>query len=356
MDSILERLTIVIPSRNRQPYIRRAIEFWSKTPVHLVVLDGTATPMELNKAMETSPKIQYVHAVVPLEQRLGKSTEFIHTEYAAVISDDEFFLPSSLSNCVKFLDENRDYVVCKGLAVSFGWDGRRVHWRPINKSLKGYKIDSENRSERMFNHLSSYAHASWWSVQRREVYMSAMKAVGSTPPFPSAPCVELQVSFIASFFGKVMVLDELMWLRSFENRSLWWAKAGLSIMEWWRDTSYSEDHKRFVNAIIAHAKDENGQSPSVEEIQIAMDALVHSAEERQRKGSKKKRKNKMPDWYISLNKTMKTLLNHTIYRKNGYKGYSLLSHVRSTYPEKYNEVKEIVEMVRDFQRTNKTNP
>ncbi|MHA7865550.1 TIGR00180 family glycosyltransferase [Flagellimonas marinaquae] len=348
----LERLTIVIPSRNRQQYILRAIEFWSKTPVQLVILDGTESPIKLSKEIVASEKIQYVHAVVPLEQRLGRSTEFIKTEYAAVVSDDEFFLPSSLANCVKFLDDNIDYVACKGLAISFGWDGQIVNWRPINKSLKGYKVDSENRSERMFDHLANYAHASWWSVQRSEVYIQAMKAVGSNPAFPSAPCVELQVSLIASFYGKIMVLDELMWLRSYENESLWWAKARLSVREWWRDMSYHEDHKRFIGAVISHAIDEDGQTPSEEEIKTAMEALVRGAEERYKMGKEKKRKNTRPDWYMSLNKAIKTLLNNTIYRKSGYPGYSLLSEVQRTHADKYKEVSEVVKLVNDFQSKN----
>ena len=303
----------------------------------------------MNETVVNSGKIQYKHLVVPLEQRLGKSTEFITTEYAAVISDDEFFLPSSLSNCVTFLDEHSDYVSCKGWAVSFGWDGRRVNWRPINESLKGYKIDAEDRSQRMFDHLASYAHASWWAVQRKEVYIQALQAVGSNPAFPSAPCVELQVSLITAFYGKIKVLDELMWLRSYENESLWWAKARLSTNQWWRDESYKDDHKRFVDAVVTYAVDKDGHSPSSEEIYDAMEALVRSAEVRQSKGKLKKRKNKKPDWYIKLNKWTKNLLNNTVYRKNGYKGYSLLSHVSTAYTSKYEEVSKVVALVTEFQ-------
>ena len=347
----LERLTIVIPSRNRHKYIQRAIDYWTKTPVQLLILDGTEQTLKLDAAHARNENVQYIHAVIPLEQRLGKATEYVKTEYVAVISDDEFFLSSSLSNCLDFLDHNPDYVACKGLAVSFGWDGRRVHWKLINKSLKGYNIDAASRSDRMFQHLSSYAHASMWSVQRREVFQSAMKAVGSTPPFPSAPCAELQVSLVTAFYGKIKVLDELMWLRSFENRSLWWKKASLSIREWWRDSAYTEDHKRFIDSVIAHATDTEGHSPTSAEIKAAMEALVLSAERTIQKAATKKRNNKMPEWYITLNGFVKTTLNNTIYRQNGYKGYSLISHIETAYPEKLPEVKAIVEMISTFQRS-----
>ena len=95
----LERLTSVIPSRNRQEYLLRAIKVWSNTPVQLLLLDGTATPLELNETVVNSGKIQYKHLVVPLEQRLGKSTEFITTEYVACFVE-------------------RDEPVCKARATS----------------------------------------------------------------------------------------------------------------------------------------------------------------------------------------------------------------------------------------------
>ena len=82
-----------------------------------------------------------------------------------------------------------------------------------------------------------------------------------------------------------------------------------------------------------------------------MEALVLSAERTIQKAATKKRNNKMPEWYITLNGFVKTTLNNTIYRQNGYKGYSLISHIETAYPEKLPEVKAIVEMISTFQRS-----
>jgi len=344
----LKKLTIVIPTYNRPRYIRRALEFWYKTPVQLVILDGSAEPTELPDKFKASENITYYHAPVSLEERLGKSTEFVKTKYAALISDDEFFLPSVLSKCIQFLDDHDDYAACKGLAVSFGWDGRIINWKPINKTLRGYKVVAENPSDRIYEHLSNYAHASLWSVQRRDVYAASMKAVGSGPPFPAGGCAELQVSLITAYMGKIMIVQELMWLRSYENQSTWWKQAPLSIAAWWRDPAYENQHKRFINSVLTYAEEYCNHSPSYEEVEFALEAIVQRAEERLRLGviKRKEQKRRKPfNLYVFINKYGKIILNNTIFYKNGYKGYSLLSHVRKAYPEKYHEVKEIADMI-----------
>ena len=38
-------------------------------------------------------------------------------------------------------------------------------------------------------------------------------------------------------------------------------------------------------------------------------------------------------------------MNKTIFYRNGYDGYSLLSHIRKAYPAKYEEIKEIADLI-----------
>ncbi|MHA7865678.1 TIGR00180 family glycosyltransferase [Flagellimonas marinaquae] len=352
-EGMLERLTIVIPTYNRLRYMLRALEFWYKTPVQLVILDGSAEPTELPDKFKASENITYYHGPVSLMERLGKSTEFIKTRYAALISDDEFFLPSVLTKCIQFLDENEDYAACKGLAVSFGWDGRIINWRPINKTLRGYKVEAENPSDRIYEHLSNYAHASLWSVQRRDVYAASMKAVGSGPSFAAGTCYEVQVALITSYMGKIKVFDDLMWLRSYENKSIAWEQMPLSIREWWRDSAYESQHKRLINSVLTYAEEYCNHSPSYQEVESALEAHIQRAEERLRLGvikRKEQKRRKLFNLYVFINKYGKIILNNTIFYKSGYKGYSLLSHVHQAYPAKYHEVKEIAGMIYKYHK------
>jgi len=344
----LNRLTIVIPTNGRPHAIRRAVDYWHKTPVQLVILDGAEQPIKIPEKYLAGGNVTYHHAPGTLMERMGKSTDFVKTEYAALISDDEFFLLSALHNCIRFLDDHEEYVACKGLAVAFGWDGRIINWRPTNKTLRGYEVAAESPAGRMYEHFSNYAHASLWSVQRRDVYVASMKAVGSGPPFSAGPCFEVQVALITSYMGKIKVLDELMWLRSDENESIAWKEMPLSFRDWWRDKSLRDEHSRLINSVITYANEYYSPGPSYLEVQAALEAQVQGSEERLRLGvqkRKEKRRRWLFNFYVVVNKYGKIFLNKTIFYGNGYSGYSLLSHIRKAYPAKYEEIKEIADLI-----------
>jgi len=347
----LERLTIVVPTYNRQKYIFRVIEFWSKTPVHLVILDGSPEPLVFRPDSFESGNLTYHHSPVSIEKRLGESIAFVDSDYVALISDDEFFLTSTCYDCIQFLDQHLDFSACKGQAVGFGWSGRHVYGRQGYPKLMGYGIRSENSAERMSEHMAPYQMASLWAIQRRDVYEACALAISNGEAFSSAAAGEVQVSLITAFMGKVKVLDELMWLRSYENKNIWWNNGNLSIAAWWRDSSKSEEHKRLSASVVLFAKDQSGVMPAGDQVDAAIEEHVSDQEGRSISAGliTKVLKTGLSESQVEFIKKilskvrkLRNIISHRSQEK------ALCEYVRESFPSKYAEVSEISELVYKF--------
>ena len=59
----LTRLTVVIPSYERQEYLLRAILFWAGSPSKLIIVDGSEKPLpkQILKVVGNLANIRYIH-------------------------------------------------------------------------------------------------------------------------------------------------------------------------------------------------------------------------------------------------------------------------------------------------------
>ena len=71
------------------------------------------------------------------------------------------------------------------------------------------------------------------------------------PRFRSAAIGEMQTSIVASYMGKCHVIDSLMWLRSFENKNIWWKDGSQPIAKWLYEPTNFLEHNRFSAAVLA---------------------------------------------------------------------------------------------------------
>src|SRR5210317_1860826 len=107
---LLDKLTIVIFTYNRNEYLKRTINYWLNYNVKLLILDGSSTKLE-DPCLKTK-KIKYIYDTTGLYKRLLSSVNYIDTEFVILGSDDEFYLPSALSSCVQFLIKEPSFSNC----------------------------------------------------------------------------------------------------------------------------------------------------------------------------------------------------------------------------------------------------
>lgn len=272
----LDRLTVVVPTFNRHEYVYRLIDFWSKTQVRVVILDGSPEPLDLDFDLLQLDSLFYHHSPVSIEKRLGDSIAFVDTDYVVLMSDDEFYLPSTCCDCIQFLDQHLDFSACKGQAVGFGWTGQFVYGKQAYPMLLGYGINSDNPVVRMFQHMAPYQMASLWAVQRKDVYVACAKVISNGESFSSAAAAEIQFSLVTAFMGKIRVLDDLMWFRSNENKNIWWESGNMSFASWWRDETKKSEHERFSHSVSLFAHDGNGVKPTFQEVDAAIENYIGS--------------------------------------------------------------------------------
>lgn len=350
--SSLKRLTIVVPTYGRQRFIARQIQFWKDKGVSLIVLDGSPYPADIPIPNFFVGNFLYKHLTTSIEERLGESIKLIETDYVALLSDDEFFLPEALDRCIQFLDGNPSYSACKGQAIGFGWGKKKVYGFNVYSGLKGYEIVSESGCQRMVEHMSPYAMASLWSVQRKEVFSACMNAISSSCAFSSAAAGEMQVSLISAFMGNIRVIDDLMWLRSFENRNIWWENGNVSIYNWWRDMTKKSEHARFINSIVKHASGSEGLTPKENQVRMAMEAYCLGEA---RLGSRKRHRARqfvieiLPERSANFVKLIIDWARRLYVSANRFNRRSTISLLASeSFPNQVTSIEEVEKLVAEF--------
>jgi len=156
MNPILQRLTLVIPTYERQDFVLRLMNYWLDKGPHLIILDGSAKPIEPARLDIFGSHIQYLHRPVGMYQRLLEALDLVQTEFAVLAGDDEFYVPSAVAACIKELDEDDGLVACCGRALGFSPKNQRVFGSPKYPRLEGYAVDAEGAEERITQHMIDY--------------------------------------------------------------------------------------------------------------------------------------------------------------------------------------------------------
>jgi glycosyltransferase domain-containing protein len=274
---ILSHLTVVIPSFGRHAYLERGIGYWRNTGVTLIILDGSPKAWEPNISLPFN--IHYWHIPESIEKRFLFAASLVETRYAILLSDDEFMLLSGLESCIRYLDEQVDFVSCKGAALGFQYIKGVTAGNQIYPNLRSsYSVNQATPLMRMIQHMRPYNMTTLWAVMRKDVFTATLRAMGGGP-FKSAAAGEMQTSLLASYFGKCHVIDELVWLRSFENKNIWWDAGNCSILTWYMHPENSGEVERFFQTIEAQAVGSVGSdtTPIREWLIAAMAEYIHGS-------------------------------------------------------------------------------
>jgi glycosyltransferase domain-containing protein len=247
--SSLSDLTIIIFTYNRHRYVLRNLELWSNTKATVHILDGTDEPLSGELLADFTPNIKYHHLPVSIWDRISRGADMVVTKYVAFLADDEFFIPSAVEASISELDKNQELVACCGrwidkcltaeLIVSEGAiEGNKLNYERGSSGA----VEHDDSIERMICHMNPYVPSAFYAVCRSAEWKKAVGAF-TKRQFSSGLVAELQFELSMSFFGKIKVIDELMWLRTAENPS---NTEGFEL----------EFHSWFTNALYAQEVDD----------------------------------------------------------------------------------------------------
>jgi glycosyltransferase domain-containing protein len=264
MSNLLLKLTLVIPTYNRQRYALRNMRYWSGRSVTVHILDGSPRPISKENLMTFGDNVNYHHLPVTLHERFEIAVELVATEYSMMLGDDEFFIPSALESCLKELEIQEDLVSCMGRCMVFiDRSPHRVEGYIGYPQMEDYAILQNDPVERMVVHMNPYTCSTVYAVTRTPVWKKAM-SIWAQREFPPFNVGEVQFELAICYQGKSKVIPTLMWLRSTENipqRDLELAARDENyfIEGWWLNTKKKSEHAEFLEimgGVLAKSEDQ----------------------------------------------------------------------------------------------------
>jgi glycosyltransferase domain-containing protein len=250
---MLEDLTIVVPTYNRQRFAIRCIEFWSHTKATVIVMDGSKFSIDAEVVKEFGPNVFYNHVPENFSVRIGIAKKLIKTKYTILSGDDEFYIPSGLNSCIGELEMNQELVSCGGRCLLFGAVSKIVAGAMAYPELAKHSLCSDVPEDRILKHMSNYVPATIYSVCRAEAWCAAA-AIISEKEFPVHGSMELQFELAICHQGKTKILPELVWLRSGENITIDQTSPNSSpalnpevkLCDWWLDPVKQTEKSEFL--------------------------------------------------------------------------------------------------------------
>ncbi|MBC8283650.1 MAG: TIGR00180 family glycosyltransferase [Nitrospinae bacterium] len=214
----LKDLTIVIPTYNRPDFVKRSIIFWSGKLPSIIVLDGSLYSLDKEFLSSLGSNIKYFHyPKLVYQKRLKTIHQLVSTKYCMLHADDEFFLPSGLSECIKEI-ELHDLVCCLGRCLEFDYKDSRINaqpWLPLHTPFDGYSLLDERPLVRISKHMHPYLCSTIYAVTKTDVFLNNISF--NLKNDSEGIFHELSYGICSAYQGKSKVINTLSWLRSNEN-------------------------------------------------------------------------------------------------------------------------------------------
>jgi glycosyltransferase domain-containing protein len=194
-----DRVTIYVPTYNRQAFLKRVLDFYVDSGFQVLVSDDTKTPFA---EADDYPNLTYCQSGLPFSQSLAEpGLEHISTPYMVMCADDILISQAAIAECVEFLDAHPDYAAAQGYQSSmyFSDDGYDLRM----EEAVSPDFSAERPSDRLLKFFSS-PHRLYWSVWRSD----AWKGVYSNVPLsvlnePRGINCESMIYFATAMVGKL---------------------------------------------------------------------------------------------------------------------------------------------------------
>jgi glycosyltransferase domain-containing protein len=206
-----ERLTVVIPTRERPQHLARTLDYMVRCsfPFTVVVADSSDQSTQAHNsdtiARLSTSGLRLSHRLfdskVPCLDKIALGLQAVETPYAVIGADDDAHMPRALEDAANFLAANPDYSVAHGSAAL-------IYITTLNgttrvRGLTTYlqrAIDSSSASRRLKFHLSTYS-TTWYSVHRADALRANIaRAVDLSL---EGPFIELFTSCLSLVQGKM---------------------------------------------------------------------------------------------------------------------------------------------------------
>ncbi len=279
--SVLEKLSIVIPTYDRHDFVLRQISYWSYSDVTVHIMDGSPVPISQEYLEDLAPNIKYHHSNDDFFTRMHKATDLVDTPYVAMLGDDDLFLTGGLNECIRRLETESDLIGVVGRAVYFFFQRDKVLGNQIHSLSSNYPNGVNGGIARLNNlYHEGKIGAVAYGIYRSESWCSAVQ-ITYGKRYSCAYVYDTFLRTMLTYLGEIKVSESLVWLCSGENPPIKNESSfnrKVDLIDWFDGVEYVEevaDYKvRLTEALFAEGKD------SREVIESSVNYVVSTLESR----------------------------------------------------------------------------
>lgn len=243
--NLLEKLTILILSKNREKELGQVTDFWLNTPCSVVIVHDSPNPLKLNTL---NPKLKYLNSSLPILLRLALASKQITTPYTIICNDDEILLIDSLKKFINIMEHDTQIDAIGGQAISYNWAGKHLLGNRIYPHLLNFSNMNEipiNRIKATFeinNTLDVYL------LFRSDQFKKIVKCCEQFHGFKTPEMYETMWAVFSSYFCRTLRMNDIYWMRNWFtpfhhsdsfDRNLGWG-------EWCRDPRFRSEVSKWI--------------------------------------------------------------------------------------------------------------
>ena len=246
LNKYLNKLSILVLSFNKELSIRALVNYWSKYPVELIILDGSYQKINLIEKDDHHPnfKLSYYYEPISYSERIKKATYIDRREYSLLSADDEIFLPRGIARSIKFLEENIEYNSSIGQCYRVIKIRNNLKIGKIYQKLKAINATQKykNMEDRIVSYFNNYVCATFYSVMRSYAWnrnFSNSFSISISCPF----AIERTLEFTNIAYGKCHVHNTVSWIRNGINKPNYDLFDRSKTLDWWlKSKSVKKEH------------------------------------------------------------------------------------------------------------------
>jgi glycosyltransferase domain-containing protein len=215
------KVAILIPTMNRLSFIERLVFYYnslkSSHPIFIGDASDSGGSDQTRAILEkyTDVEVRYFHwesldisrTMIKLAEEAAKEHQF-----CAYSGDDDYFVPSSLTQCAKFLSDNKGYRTAQGRAAIFTIGGPEVYGDIVGLGQYwGVNSLEQNTALERFKGFSENYFVAQFSIHRIDEFLDDSKLFKEIKDYSLG---EMLHCFIFAIKGKSKFLDCLYMVRT----------------------------------------------------------------------------------------------------------------------------------------------
>lgn len=175
----LKKITIIIPTYNRYPYLLRLLKYYNSYNfnLNLLIIDSSSDVLEIDELKAYLARENVIHQKYDSSQlyieKIADGIRRVDSEYVVLCADDDFIIPSSIASSSEFLDENPDYSSAHGPYFRHPNAETVKNSDFVLRKVKGRSISEESSAERLKSYLfrmTGHCYHPFYAVHRTHMF------------------------------------------------------------------------------------------------------------------------------------------------------------------------------------------